>query len=366
MFDQAALQELLAFRSEAAQVLTLYLNCDLSHNSIDHIKRQARSLLRDAPSSSREDVAEIEQYLDHAFAWSHPGLAVFSCQADGFFRAYPVHVAFRNRLRLSRKPYVKPLAHVLDTYAHYGVILVDRVGARFFEFHLGELLDTGGSLGEDIRKVKDGGGSAAGRKASQGHGRHEDVQADRNLKDAADEANQFFQNKPIRRLFLGGTSETIAQFRDHLSRQLQSCYAGSFAIDKYAAEHEVRERSLTLLTEANERREAALVASLLERASQGTLAVTGLDDTLEMISAGRAETLIISDGYRTPGYKESGTSFVIANLAKSPLDNSQLREVQDVVEEAVTIALSQGTHVEVISDNPGLEDAGRIGAILRY
>ena len=58
--------------------------------------------------------------------------------------------------------------------------------------------------------------------------------------------------------------------------------------------------------------------------------------------------------------------FVIANLAKSPLSDQELVEVNDVVETAVTYTIEQGGHVEVISGNPQLESAGRIGAILRY
>jgi len=41
-------------------------------------------------------------------------------------------------------------------------------------------------------------------------------------------------------------------------------------------------------------------------------------------------------------------------------------EVEDVVDTAVALTMSQGGHVEIISNNPELEGVGRIGAILRY
>jgi flagellar biosynthesis/type III secretory pathway M-ring protein FliF/YscJ len=57
---------------------------------------------------------------------------------------------------------------------------------------------------------------------------------------------------------------------------------------------------------------------------------------------------------------------VTANLARSPLSDQEMTEIEDVVDAAVALTMSQGGHVEIISNNPELEGAGRIGAILRY
>ena len=66
------------------------------------------------------------------------------------------------------------------------------------------------------------------------------------------------RDSPIRRLFLGGTNETLAQFREMLPKQLQSCLAGSFAVDKDMGETEVRRRALELLRQANARRRTSV------------------------------------------------------------------------------------------------------------
>ncbi len=367
MFDQAALQELLSFRAENGNVVSLYLNADVGQQPIDTIKRQARGLLRELQNGDGADANALEKYLEHAFDWSKPGLALFSCAGADFFRAYPAAVPFRNRIRVSRKPYVKPLAHLLDVYAHYGVIVVDQVGGRFFEFHLGELQDTGGALGEEIRKVKRGrGSSATGMRGGAGGGRQEQEQIERNLRETATEAGRFFSGKGIRRLFVGGTQETAARFQEMLPRQLQSILAATFAIDKYAPEHEIRDVTLDLLRRANERRELELVDSLITAAAGDAGAVVGLDATLKAVAEGRVQSLIVSDGFRAPGFREPGTSFVVANLALSPLPAESLLEVPDIVEEAVALTMEYGGQVEVISDNPQLEKAGRIGAILRF
>jgi peptide subunit release factor 1 (eRF1) len=151
-----------------------------------------------------------------------------------------------------------------------------------------------------------------------------------------------------------------------LSKQLQSCIAGTFAMDMTAGEHEVRKETLAMLADYNQERERKLVENMIAANARGANATLGLDDTLQAVSEKRVETLIISDGLRVPGYVEDNNSFIVANLARSPLSESQLRAVPDVIDSAVAYTMGQGGHVEVISDNADLEAAGRIGAILRY
>lgn len=367
MITQEQLQELLTYSANGRDVISVYLEVANSQEGIDTLKRQVKSMLRDLAVEQTAEAAAIERYLNFSFDWRANGLALFSGQAGEFFRAYPTAVAFRNRARAASRPYVKPLAHLLDFYAHYGVILVDQGGARFFEYHLGELQSSDGFIGEEVQKLKQGGGSAAaGIRGESGADRQEAEAIRRNLRQAAEAAVLFFQEKSIRRLFLGGISGTLSEFQDLLPKQLRSCLAGTFAIDMNAGEHEVRRLSLQLLQAANAEREKHLVNQLMETAAKGGTAVLGLDDTLQAVSDKRVQTLIISDGYRAAGYVEEEAGYVVANLAKSPLSLDLLTAVDDVVDVAFAFTLSNGGHVEVIRDNAQLENAGRIGAILRY
>ena len=366
MITQEKFQELLSFEPTEKQVLSLYLSTDGGEEPIETIKLKAKNLLRDTCGLD-DDVAAIENYLHHGFDWKSPGLVVFSSRGGEYFEAFPTAVSFRNRLRITSKPYLKPLGHLLDYYAHYGVILVDRVGARFYVYHLGELQESEGYMGEEIHKLKQGRGSAAiGRRGGTGGGSREEENARRNLRESASSAASFFGDKQIRRLFLGGTAETTAQFRDLLPKQMQSCLAGTFAMDMNASEHEVRKAALNLLQEANAEREKKLVKTLIGANAGGGAAVLGLDDTLQAVSNRRVQTLVVSDGFRMPGFVDHSSGFVVANLAKSPLSDKELTAVDDVIDSAFTLSLSQGAHVEVIRDDPDLDNAGKIGALLRF
>ena len=109
-----------------------------------------------------------------------------------------------------------------------------------------------------------------------------------------------------------------------------------------------------------------MVDTLITLQARNANAVTGLDETLQAVSDKRVERLLISDGFRTPGYVDESSGYVVANLTLSPLSESELTEVEDVIDAAVALTVAQGGHVDVIADNIDLDQAGRIGAILRY
>jgi peptide subunit release factor 1 (eRF1) len=373
MITQEDLQELLAFDAEGSQVLSLYLDADTSQQTSETVKLQVRAMLKEIEGIG-DDAASIERYLDFSHDWGIPGLAIFSCAPCDFFRAYPSAISFQNRIRTGRRPYIKPLSHLLDYYAYYGVIVIDRVGARFFEYHLGELQKVAGTLGEDVRKQKLGGGSArgggtttaTGQRGGQG-GRHEEEVASRNMREAADAALKFFANRPIRRLFVGGTTENVAQFKEYLSKQLLSRIAGTFTVDSNAGEHEIHDLALDLLRQANAEREQRVVSNLITTAAKGGSAVTGLDSTLRSLGEGRVQTLVVSDGFRVPGFYDANSNFLSAyETDPSPYGDRELVAIDDVIEEAVLNTFEQGGTVEVIRDNPDLEKVGQIGALLRY
>jgi peptide subunit release factor 1 (eRF1) len=372
MITHEELQELIAFDGGDSQIVSVYLNTDTGEQSSETIKLQARSLLKEA-GDFPEDFEKIEAYLELSFDWAKPGLAIFSCAKKGFFRSFPTAVSYRNRVRIGSKPHVKPLAHLLEYYANYGVIVVDKVGARFFEYHLAELQDKAGTMGEEIRKTKQGAGSGRAGASTSGTGtrggqsRHEEEAVQRNLRETADAAGRFFAGKAIRRLFIGGTAENVAQFREHLAKQLQSRIAGTFAIDMTAGEHEVRKQTIKLMQEANARREGSLVQNMITSAAKGINATIGLDNTLKAVGEGRVQTLVISDGYRTPGFVHDSSPFLtVHDDAEAPYNDGSWQRVNDVIEAAVHRTMEQGGQVEIVSENAQLEEAGQIGALLRY
>jgi peptide chain release factor subunit 1 len=366
MLTDRNLQELLEFSPEH-QVLSVYLNVDPTQGSADTYKLKLRSMLKEVDLP--QDVQRLERYFDHEYDWSGRSVALFSCAAEGFFRAFPLAMPVRSRVRVSNRAHVKPLADLLDSFGGYGVAVVDQQGARLFHFHLGELQEQEGLVGEAVRRTKLGGGSqAAGRRGGvAGQTKHADEVAERNMREAAEFAARFFADKHIRRVLIGGTEANVAQFRGQLPKTWQSLVMGHFPVSMTASHAEVLDRAIEVAQQAERQREQRLVENMITAAAKGLDGVVRLEDTLGAVHEGRVQTLIVLEGFREPGYQCQGCGYLtLQTLGECPFCQSLFDRIPDAVELAVRRVMRDGGEVEVLHDHPELQEKGQIGAILRY
>jgi peptide chain release factor subunit 1 len=365
MFTESDLRELLEFAAPDP-VLSVYLNTEPSAGNADAYKLRLRNMLKDYKLP--EDVEAIERYINQEFNWSGRSVAVFSCQPQGFFRAYPLAIPVANLIHISDRPSVKPLVNLMDSYGGYGVALVDQQGARLFHFHLGELTEQEGVLGEVVKRLKRGGSSSVhGRRGGlAGKSRSLENTVERNMKETADFAAHFFSEKRVRRVLICGTEDNIAMFRSELPKTWQSLVIGSFPMSMTASHNEVLQRTLQAGQEADAHRTEKLVADLLETASKGKQAVVGLEHTLTAINDSRVQTLVVVNGYRENGYHCPNCHALTINNGRCMNCNTQLESVPDVVETAIGTVLHCKGSVEVLQPGVSLSLSGNIAAMLRY
>lgn len=365
MLSDNDLRELLEFVTPAP-VVSVYLNTDPSEGNADTHKRQLRSMIREI--NLTKDVEAIERFFDHEYNWSGRGVAVFSCSQENFFRAYPLAVPVRNLLHISDRPSVKPLAALMDNYSGYGVVLVDKQGARVFHFHLGQLREQEGVLGETVKRTKHGAGASAvpGRRGPGTATRTVDEVVERNMKEAADFAIRFFEENHVRRVLIGGTEENVKLFCNTLPKAWQSLVMGSFPMSMTASHNEVLSRALELGMQAEKEREERLVERIITYAAKGSGAVVGLEKTLDAVNDGRVQTLVITEGFRKNAYRCKSTGLLTTKPEDVCGDEHDIEKVYDVVDVMVGLVMRSGGDVEVIEASPALQNAGNIGAILRY
>lgn len=366
MFNDQDLRELLEF-SAPEQVLSVFLNTDPQEGNADAYRLRLRTMLKEVKLP--EDVAAVEQYFSQAFDWSGRSVAVFSCAAQQFFRAYPLAIPLRNQVHVGERASIKPLTNLLDNYGGYGVVLVDQQGARLFHFHLGELREQEGVLGESVKRIKRGGSSSLrGRRGgSAGQTRAVEETVGRNMKDSAEFAAEFFEQNHVRRILIGGTGDNIVMFRNELPKAWQSLVVGVFPVSMNATHTEVLGHALEIGQQNERQREQRLVENIITNAAKGNQAVAGLGATLEMVNAKRVQTLVIADGYRQSGYRcpDCGILSVKADQ-KCEGCGRMVESIEDVVEEAVNVVLRHRGGVEVVQENLVFEKAGSVGAVLRY
>ena len=365
MFTDNVLRELLNY-SSPDPVLSVYMNTDMTEGTADALKLRLRTLLKEVKLP--EDEAAIFRYFELDREWTGRSVAMFSCATQNYFRAFPIAVPIRSRVFVGHQPYVKPMADLLDSYGGFGVVLVDRQGARLFLFHLGELKEQEGILGEEVRHTKRGGASSIfGRLGGiGGKSRHSEQTIARNLKESAEFAAKFFEGNHIRRVLIGGTEKNVKQFKRHLPKTWQSLVVGTFPVSMTARPDEVQKKAFEIGQQAERGREMRQVENMITSAAKDSGGVVRLEDTLGAVHEGRVQTLIVSEGYRAEGFQCQGCGYITTqDLETCPFCGNSFTQIKDAVEMAVRKVMQDGGDVEVVYENPKLEEIG-IGGLLRY
>ena len=137
MFKQDDLRELAAVQTETP-ILSVYLNVDPTEHTTDEYKLALRQMLKQVESiASSKDIETVGRFFDHEYDWSGRGVIIFSGTKEEFWHAYSLAVPVTSGVTVARKPYIWPLAALVDAYGSYTVIQVDRQGVRLLQFQMG-------------------------------------------------------------------------------------------------------------------------------------------------------------------------------------------------------------------------------------
>ncbi|NMB90965.1 MAG: hypothetical protein GYA17_21590, partial [Chloroflexi bacterium] len=277
-------------------------------------------------------------------------------------------VPMHDMVYVSDRPSLKPLTDLLDNYGGYGVVLVDKQGARLFYFHLGELKEQEGILGEMVKHTKRGGSSSfPGRRGgASGQTRYAEETVDRNIKEVADFAVRFFEAKHVRRVLIGGTDDNVSLLRGQLPKAWQSLISGTFPMNMTASHAEVMNKAVQIGTESERKREERLVENMITAAAKASNAVVGIQDTLDGINNSRVQTLFLTEGFHLNGFRCHACNWLTTDSQECPNCQAPAEAVDDVVEAAIYQVMRNGGEVEVVHDSASLARAGDIGALLRY
>jgi len=366
MLTDQDVRELIKFTSPHP-VLSVYLSTDPTLGNKDSYRLRLRNMLKKV--NLPQDEEAVERYIMQEYDWSGRGVVVFSCQPQGFFRAYSLAVPVRDLVHVGDRPSVRVLADLLDSYGGYGVVLVDKQGARLFHFHLGELREQEGIVGEMVKRTKHGGASSlpGARGGVAGRTKHVDEVIERNMKEAVDFAVSFFEQNRVRRILIGGTEDNVALFRSLLPKAWQSLIVGTFPMNMTASHAEVLAKAMQVGQEAETKRENQLIKDLITAAAKNSGAVIGLENTLQAVNEDRVSTLVILEGFGQSAYRCGQCGYLTSRQQTTcPACGGEMHEIADAVDFAVSRVMRGGGDVEVVHRNPELEKAGMIGAFLRY
>ena len=369
---ESTVRSLTGFVGDKAPVVTCYLDVDgrrhPRHLDLErratHLLRQGRAALngRADDPSVQADLRRIEDWVRAGFERSRTrGLAFFACSAHGLFEVVELPVPVHDRVVVNHQPAVGQLESVLRDHEPIAVLLADRQRARLLVFALGELTEQSERFDALPRDVDEPGERDRGTPDG-----HLDAHASAHLRHAAAVAWEVFSERPFAHLAVGAPDAIAGELEAALHPYLRERLCGRVSVPVGASLPDIRAAALEIEHEVDRRREAVLVARLRDAAASGGRGVTGLAATLQALNERRVDQLLLSDGYREEGWRCPTSGALTAVGPTSPVTGERMDRVDDVVQEAVDVAVTQGCRVVVCTGNADLDVLGRIGALLRY
>ena len=362
MYVDEDVRQAIEFESDVqTPILSVYLNVDPGRRTADKYKLALRNLLNKANGADADDIKRMQNYLETEFNRQGRSLVMFCCAARDFWWAKNYMVPVQDAAFVGRRPHVRQLARLMDTYERYGVVHVDQQGARLYVFHMGVLEDAEGYLGEEV-KVHKAGGWAASR-----YQRHEVGVAQHNLQDTAEFAEDFYRRAATRRLLLAGTDKNVARFQELLSHRLRAMVMGRFAAGTNATPTELSDKALKLVQKAAAEAAVATADEIVDTVHKKGNAVAGLAETLTAIQNERASHVVVLSGFARPAYRFVDTGYILLDLGDDKeLGSGRVQELPDAVESVLRRAMVQGIGVTILDEHAGLAQLGKIAALTRY
>lgn len=318
----------------------------------------------DVRKSLEYDLKRIDSYIEHLIHQltdtPYHGIAVFACHALDTFLVYRSTVPFSPQFAVNSRPQIRQLCFLRDEFAGALVVVVATDTARIVEVRLGGIaLEK--ALERDIPgRHKQGGWS------QMRFQRHIKDQMERYHKEVAEEVTQLFDDEEPAYVILGGQDHILAGFKRFLPERLLGKVVATLPFDRNTPEPAILEYVRRTLESCARGREEKLVRELIARAMSHRLAVLGVHDTLQAILTKQVYELLVNEAFNAIGWHcrlcgaiGDGSLSLCAGCA-APASQA---EVGEAMMQAV---LRQGGMVNVVHNHPQLQEAGGVGALLRY
>ncbi len=347
---QELFHKLAAFEPDGAYVLSVYL--DMSPHMSgkrpwtrtstpvlrDRLREIEKTLLPREPmlDSFRKDAEKIQYYFEnHTEPWLQ-GVAIFACDEHNLFETLETGVPFQNQITFEPYPDLFQLAHLLDEQETVVTAVVDTNTTRLFVTRLGFLEEV---AGPDDSPAGYGKRNATCLNQARYHRRVENKRKEF-MREAASAIEDLVQQEGAKRVILAGDAVAIPLLHQEISNKIEPMvHEEILNLDIRTPRHEVHEEIKPVIQYMEREASHSQVDNLVERIRANGLAVSGLQETLDVLEHGQADMLILANDM--------------------PFDEQERSKL-------VRQAANTGATIETVAGNPILHEMGGVGALLRY
>lgn len=365
--------ELAAVEMSEFPLISLYLNAQPGQHGRDNfepfvrkeLNNRVKSFAEDSPErkSFNRDIERINEYLTLELPPSANGVAIFACAgADDFFKAVHFEAPIpANELRVSGRPYLYPLARIVDQHPRFAVLVADTDAARFFVVDMGRITrrmdidNTGRSL------------APAGVWSQLRFERRLENYNSLHAKEVVDTLDGIVREEAVDLIVLGGDEVIVPLLQRHLPPRLADIVTEVLPLDIRTSEHEILRASMESVLDDNTQSDAEKVRDLLDSHRSGGLTAVGFQSTLEALQNGRVDELLLTAVPSEIRVDESASELLAHDAGDSLATKNNSAELNAAATGMlVTHAIQTRAAITFIEDPMLLSEIGGVGAFLRY
>ena len=370
---QRLLDKLLEFEPASSPVISLYLDARVDEHGkrtfLPFVRKQLgeRAKTYEVHTPEREsfdkDAARIMAHLANGIVPTVNGLAFFACAgANNYFEVGAFDAPFeRNRLLVSDRPHVYPLARLIDQYRRYAVVLADRNRAQIFVFASGRAVKE-----RSIENVKTKHTSVGGWSQAR-YQRHEENYHLHHVKEVVDRLERTVKEDNIEHIILAGDEETVIPLlQEQLPQELSEKVIDALSLGIDTPEHELLEETLKAFRVHDSLIDMQKVERLLNEYRADDLGVAGVPETLAALSNGQVEEMLIVTSPEKLQYDKEEVEKVLRLYdtdGQLPPELDQRTVADELVRRANLLSSARVTFIE---DDTRLQQLGGVGGLLRY
>lgn len=317
------------------------------------------------------DLAVLEREHDRVldflkdYAPRGRGVIIYSSTPDDIWEVYPLDVMVPSLVSVGSSPNTALLAQVMEEYPRMAVVMLDGGEARIYA------AEQGSDSEADRESTELPGRHAQGGWAQARFERHVEFHHAMHLKSVVEKLEGMYQERPFDRLVIVGVERAAKEFEALLPEGTRRRLIGRLTADfKQEGDNEILDRARALREEDERASELALVERIRELAGAEGRGTLGIDETLQALTEGRVDTLVVAEGATREGTACLNCDYFAAQrFSQCPAcAQSDVEELPDAIEQAIEYAIANGSHVNVVFGGARemLLSRGGIGALLRY
>jgi peptide chain release factor subunit 1 len=377
MITREEVRQLAQIESPSASAISFYFQPqtpqDKSHREEailikDLIRESLRRVERNGNDTAlREDLQRILQIAEGLHGNHSRGKAIFACREQGIWREMDVPPRLGASLIIvNSRFHLKPLVAARTGMPRTCIALVDRKRARIFELVEDVLLPKPDLEFAPLPKV---GRSDGYLGYDAGHReRHLENEVVANFKMFTESLQLLMNQDKCEKLLIGCRDEAWSDIEPQLHPYLRQRLVGRFLLDPIAATaEEVREYATRILKKHRTEEQQTLLREVIGQSQRNSRGAVGLRHVLSALERQEVQILLVSRDFHSEAVECTNCKHLDTRMVPTcAACGNKTRELRDVSDALADLALRNGAEIRFIDNDPELEKAGRVGALLRF